>query len=50
MDFRSGSFLAVTIILFAIAVYALVQGLIPLAVLFAAFGVGGLLVRHKVKK
>ena len=50
MDFRSKSFLAVVIIMFAIAVFAVVQGIVPLAVIFAAFGVGGLLVWHKAKK
>ena len=50
MNFRSKSFLAVTIALFAIAVFAIVEGLIPIAVLFAAFGVGGLVVRHMAKK
>ncbi len=50
MDFRSKSFLTITIAMFAIAVLALVEGLIPVAVVFALFGVGGLLVRYKVKK
>ena len=50
MDLRSKSFLAVTIILIAIAVFALVQGFIPVAILFAIFGAGGLLVRFLAKK
>ena len=50
MDFRSPSFLIVTIAMFAIAVFAVVEGWIPIAILFALFGVGGLLVRYTVKK
>lgn len=50
MDLRSKSFLAVTIILFAIAVFAFVEGLIPIGILFALFGIGGLLARFLVKK
>ena len=50
MDLRSRSFLIVTLILIAIAVFALVEGLIPVAVLFAIFGAGGLVVRYLAKK
>lgn len=50
MDVRSNTFLIITIAMFAIAVFAVIQGIIPLAVLFALFGVGGLLVRYSVKK
>ena len=50
MDFGSNTFLIITIAMFAIAAFAVVQGIIPLAVLFALFGVGGLLVRYTVKK
>ena len=50
MDLRSKSFLAVSIILLAIAVYAFVQGLIPVGILFAVFGLGGLAARHLSKK
>ncbi len=50
MDFRSYSFLGVTVSLFAIAAFALSQGMIPFAVMFAVFGTGGLLVRHTAKK
>ena len=35
MDFRSPSFLIVTIAMFAIAAFAVVQGIIPIAVVFA---------------
>ena len=50
MDFSSNSFLIVTLAMFAIAVFAVVEGWIPIAVIFVLFGVGGLLVRHTVKK
>ena len=33
-----------------IAIFAVVEGIIPLAVVFALFGVGGLMVRYTVKK
>ena len=50
MDFSSNSFLIVTLAMFAIAVFAVAEGWIPIAVIFVLFGVGGLLVRHTVKK
>ena len=50
MDLRGKSFLIITIILFAIAVFAFFQGLIPIGILFAVFGMGGLLVRFLAKK
>ena len=50
MDFSSNTFLIITIAMFAIAVFAFVEGLIPIGILFTAFGVGGLLVRYSVKK
>ena len=66
MDFGSNTFLIITIAMFLIAVFAIVQGLIPIGVVFALFvttaaysfalivfalfGVGGLLVRYTVKK
>ena len=50
MDFSSNSFLIVTLAMFAIAVFAAVEGWIPIAVIFVLFGVGGLLVRYTVKK
>ena len=50
MDFSSNSFLIVTLAMIAIAVFAVVEGWIPIAVIFVLFGVGGLLVRYKVKK
>ena len=50
MDFSSNTFLIITLAMFAIAAFAVVQGIIPLAVVFALFGVGGLLVRFKTKK
>ena len=50
MDFSSNSFLIVTLAMFAIAVLAVVEGWIPIAVIFVLFGVGGLLVRYTVKK
>ena len=50
MDLRSKSFLAVSLILLAIAVFAFVEGLIPVGIIFAVFGVGGLLARFMVKK
>ena len=50
MDFSSGSFLVITLAMFAIAIFAVVEGIIPLAVVFALFGVGGLMVRYTVKK
>ena len=50
MDFSSNTFLIITIAMFAIAVFAVVEGWIPIAILFALFGVGGLLVRYTVKK
>ena len=50
MDFSSNSFLIVTLAMFAIAAFAVVEGWIPIAVIFVLFGVGGLLVRHTVKK
>ncbi|MBR3335204.1 MAG: hypothetical protein IKG23_13015 [Clostridia bacterium] len=50
MDFGSNTFLIITIAMFAIAAFAFVQGIVPLGILFALFGVGGLLVRYTVKK
>ena len=50
MDFSSNTFLIITLAMFAIAVFAAVEGIIPLAVVFMLFGVGGLLVRYTVKK
>ena len=50
MDLRSKSFLAVSLILLAIAVFAFVEGLIPVGIIFAVFGTGGLLARFLVKK
>ena len=50
MDFSSNTFLFITIAMFAIAVFAVAEGWIPVAILFALFGVGGLLVRYTVKK
>ena len=50
MDFSSNSFLIVTLAMFAIAVLAVVEGWIPIAVIFVLFVVGGLLVRYTVKK
>ena len=50
MDFSSNTFLIITLAMFAIAVFAVVEGWIPIAVVFALFGVGGLLVRYTVKK
>lgn len=50
MDFGSNTFLIITIAMFLIAVFAIVQGLIPIGIVFALFGVGGLLVRYTVKK
>ena len=50
MDLRSKSFLAVSLILLVIAVFAFVNGLIPVGILFAVFGAGGLLARFLVKK
>ncbi len=50
MDFSSNTFLIITLAMFAIAVFAAVEGIIPLAVVFTLFGVGGLLVRYTVKK
>ena len=50
MDFSSNSFLIVTLAMFAIAVFVVVEGWIPIAVIFVLFGVGGLLVRYTVKK
>ena len=50
MDFSSNSFLIVTLAMFASAVLAVVEGWIPIAVIFVLFGVGGLLVRSTVKK
>ena len=50
MDFSSNSFLIVTLAMFAIAAFAVVEGWIPIAVIFVLFGVGGLLVRYTVKK
>lgn len=49
MDVRSKSFLAIIIILFAIAAFAFAEGLIPIGILFAVFGAGGLIVRYSVK-
>ncbi len=43
-------FLIITVILFAIAAYGFIQGLIPVGVIFAVFGVGGLLVWLKSRK
>ena len=40
MDFSSNSFLIVTLAMFAIAVFAVVEGWIPIAVIFVLFGVG----------
>ena len=50
MDLRSNSFLIVTIAMFAIAVYAFVEGIPLLGILFALFGVGGLAARFAAKK
>ena len=50
MDFGSNTFLIITIAMFVIAVFAIVQGLVPIGILFALFGVGGLLVMYSVKK
>ncbi len=50
MDCTSNSFLMVTLAMFATAALAVVQGIIPLAVPFALFGIGGLLARYKMKK
>ena len=50
MDVKSNTFLIITIAMFAIAVFAFVEGLIPIGILFIAFGVGGLLVRYSIKK
>ena len=50
MDFSSNTFLIITLAMFAIAIFAVAEGIIPLAVIFALFGVGGLLVRYTVRK
>ncbi|MER2139762.1 MAG: hypothetical protein ABS965_06530 [Succiniclasticum sp.] len=50
MDFRSPTFLIITLAMFAIAAYAFIVGIIPLGIIFALFGVGGLLVRFTVRK
>ena len=50
MDLKSNYFLVISIILLAIAVYGFVQGLIPVGIIFAVFGVGGLLLRFMPKK
>jgi len=50
MDLGSNTFLIIILAMFAIAVYAAVSGIIPLAILFALFGVGGLAARFAVKK
>ena len=50
MDFSSDTFLIITLAMFAIAIFAVAEGWIPVAVIFALFGVGGLLVRYTVKK
>ena len=46
----STQFLIITIILFATAVFAFVQGSVPFGVIFAVFGVAGLLVWLKSRK
>ena len=50
MDFKSTTFLIIILAMFAIAAYAFIEGIIVLGVLFALFGVGGLLVRFSVGK
>ena len=50
MDLRSNTFLIIIIAMFAIAAFAVFEGIIPLAVVFALFGVGGLAARLSVKK
>ena len=50
MDVKSNTFLIITIAMFAIAVFAFVEGLIPIGILFTAFGVGGWLVRYSITK
>ena len=50
MDPQSKPFLVCTIVLFALAILGLVQGMIPMAVIAGVFGLLGLLARIKGKK
>ena len=50
MNPQSKSFLVITIILLVMAVFALVQGMTPAAIILGVFGLLGLFVRNKGKK
>ena len=49
-DIRSKTFLFIILAMFAIAALAFVEDWLPIAILFALFGLGGLLMRYSAKK